>query len=345
MNPHIAILRTGLVVSVGLSAPAACAAIRAGTTNPTESRILDSSGEWIMAQQVPLEQPWRGTTRLAQMAVMAIVECLADIPSADRATIPLLLCVAENDRPGRLERLDDELFAAVRRSSGIGLSAESRVISYGRVGVGIALLHARRLIAEKRAPAALIVASDTMLNWQTLKAYDREQRVLTATNSNGFIPGEGAGALLVGSDGAEGQLQCIGLGFATEQASINSGEPLRAEGLTQAIRNALQDAGCEMHDLDLRIADLSGEQYYFKEAALAVARTLRVRKEEFDIWHPAQCIGETGAVAGLATLTVAEAACRKGYAPGSNILCHAANDSGQRVAVILRFRPARGAAA
>ena len=34
-----------------------------------------------------------------------------------------------------------------------------------------------------------------------------------------------------------------------------------------------------MHDFDYRITDLSGEQYYFKEAALALSRTLRQSKE------------------------------------------------------------------
>ena len=50
---------------------------------------------------------------------------------------------------------------------------------------------------------------------------------------------------------------------------------MRADGLATAIKGALADAGCEMHDMDYRITDLSGEQYYFKEAALALSRTLR----------------------------------------------------------------------
>ena len=53
----LAIGRTGLVTSVGLSAPAACAAIRAKLTNPSETRFIDSHGEWIMAHQVPLDAP------------------------------------------------------------------------------------------------------------------------------------------------------------------------------------------------------------------------------------------------------------------------------------------------
>ena len=106
----LAIQRTGLVTSVGLSAPAACAAIRAKITNPTETRFIDSSGQWIMAHEVPLEKPWRGLSKLARMAAMAIEECLEDIPQDTWRQIPLLLCVAEQDRPGRLAGLDDQLF-------------------------------------------------------------------------------------------------------------------------------------------------------------------------------------------------------------------------------------------
>jgi 3-oxoacyl-[acyl-carrier-protein] synthase-1 len=101
--------------------------------------------------------------------------------------------------------------------------------------------------------------------------------------------------------GEEGiQLQCTGVGFGTEPAPIESEQPLRAAGLVQAIRGALKEAGCAMGDLDFRITDISGEHYYFKEASHALSRLLKTPKEEFDIWHPAQCIGETGAVAGLA---------------------------------------------
>ena len=91
----IAVRSTGLVTSVGLSAPAACAAMRCKLTNPTETRFIDSAGEWIMGHRVPLEKPWRGLTKLAKMAAMAIDECLAGVAPEARKDIPLLLCVAE----------------------------------------------------------------------------------------------------------------------------------------------------------------------------------------------------------------------------------------------------------
>jgi 3-oxoacyl-[acyl-carrier-protein] synthase-1 len=203
----------------------------------------------------------------------------------------------------------------------------------------VALGHARQLIHEKKVPRVLVAATDSLLTWPTLSYYERAERLLTAKNSNGFMPGEGAGALLVEAPGGVAELLCTGLGFGVEQAHIDSGEPLRAEGLTTAIKAALADAGCAMHDLEFRITDVSGEHYYFKEASLALSRTLRRRKEEFDIWHPAECVGESGALAGIAIIGLADAACRKQYAPGGHILAHMANDAGQRAAATLQFLP------
>jgi 3-oxoacyl-[acyl-carrier-protein] synthase-1 len=87
--------------------------------------------------------------------------------------------------------------------------------------------------------------------------------------------------------------------------------------------------------VDYRITDSNGEQYLFKEAALAVTRTLRTRKELFEIWHPADCIGETGAAAAICALGVALAATRKHYAPGNGALCHFSGEDGERIAMIL----------
>lgn len=129
----IAIQRTGLVTSAGLSAPATCAAIRAKISNPTETRFIDSGGEWIMAHQVALEKPWRGRAKLAKMATMAITECLNGIAVERWANIPLLLCVAEHRRPGRLDGLDDQRFLDIQQELGVCFAPASAVIAHGRV--------------------------------------------------------------------------------------------------------------------------------------------------------------------------------------------------------------------
>lgn len=335
----VAITRTGLVTSVGLNAEQSCAAFRAKVANPTETRFIGADGQWIMAHQVALDQPWRGLSKLARMAAMVIEEALQGIPKTLWGQLPLLLCVAETDRPGRLAGLDDRLFAQIQDELGARFADDSVVVPQGRVGVAVALMQARKLLSRGVHSKVLIAATDSLLTWPTLSHFGSEQRLLTESNSNGFMPGEGAGALVVEpSQGTAGELLCSGIGFGREPAHINSEEPLRAEGLTQALKAALGEAGQAMHDFDYRITDLAGEQYYFKEAALALSRTLRQRKESFDIWHPAECTGETGATAGAAVIALAHAACRKGYSPSTHIIAHMANDAGQRAAITLQQR-------
>jgi 3-oxoacyl-[acyl-carrier-protein] synthase-1 len=340
-RPLIAIQRTGLVTSVGLSAPASCAAFRAKLTNPTETRFIDSVGAWIVAHHVPLDQPWRGLSKLAQMAAMAINEALEGVPKAEWAQMPMLLCVAEPDRPGRMDGLDDQLFTLIQEELGVRFSAQSAIVAQGRVGVAVAVAQARALMARTGVDKVLVAATDSLLSWPTLSHYEQRDRLLTERNSNGFMPGEAAGAMLLGEPTGDGaQLLCTGVGFAREPAHVDSEQPLRADGLSQAIKAALLDAGREMHDMDFRITDLSGEQYYFKEASLALSRTLRVLKQEFDIWHPAECTGEVGAACGISILATAKAACDKHYTKGPNILVHMANDAGQRAALTLQYQGA-----
>src|SRR6185437_4907763 len=98
----LAITGTGMVTGVGLSAPASCAAIRCAIDNFQETRFMDKGGEWLMGCEVPLEQPWRGKTKLIKMAAAAITECLASNKQIAPKSTPLLLCLSENERKGRV---------------------------------------------------------------------------------------------------------------------------------------------------------------------------------------------------------------------------------------------------
>lgn len=334
---ELAILASGMVTSVGLNAPAACAAIRCGLDNNQETRFMDQNGEWISAAMVPLEQPWRGLAKLKHMVIPAIRECLSgldeDIPTA---TVPLFLCVAEENRPGRIQGLDGQLLHAVQEELGLGFHPRSTVIAEGRVGPVQAIQQVQQMMTRQEAGYCIVAGVDSFLTAGTLRAYEERMRLLTEKNSNGFIPGEAGAAVLLGR--RDSGLLIRGIGFGKEAAHIESEEPLRADGMVAAIKGALAASGMDMGDLDFRITDANGEQYVFKEAALALNRILRKRKEEFDIWHPAECTGEVGAATVPVVLAVAEAASRKGYAKGRNILCHFGNDDGQRAALIVQYK-------
>jgi len=338
---QLAIIGTGLVTSVGQTAAACGCAFRAKVANPSETAFVDAHGAWIMAHQVSLVPPSSGLTKLAKMAALAIDEALQGLDRARWPQLPMLLCVAEADRPGRLAGLDEVLMDQIQRELGTSFAPASALVPHGRVSTAVALAQARSLLETGKAPGVLIVSVDSLISRPSLSHYERADRLLTEANSNGFMPGEGAGALWVGRvEGGRPQVVCTGLGFGLEQAHIDSEEPLRAEGLSQAIKASLNDAGRQLHEMDFRITDNAGEQYYFKEAALALARMLRHPKEVFDLWHPAECTGELGAVSGAAVIVAAREACLKGYAPGHHILSHWANDAGQRAAITLEFRRA-----
>ena len=346
MKP-VAILASGMVTGVGLNAPASCAAIRCAIDNFSETRFMDKGGEWIIGSQVPLEQPWRGLPKLVHMVVPAMRECVAHAGNVRPEMIPLLLCVAEKERPGRLEGLDDQLFHDVQGELGVRFHPRSAVIARGRVAGALALAQARQLIHEERLPLCLIAGVDSFLVAPTLAAYEEKNRLLTSQNSNGFIPGEAGAAVLVGPPGSGkseirnpkseiGEFLCLGIGTGQEKATVDSEEPLRAEGMVQAFKAAFADAGKTLADVDYRITDSNGEQYWFKEAALALTRTLRARKEQFEIWHPADCIGETGAAIGPCALGVGLAAAVKNYAPGPGVLGHFSAEDSERLAFVMK---------
>jgi 3-oxoacyl-[acyl-carrier-protein] synthase I len=334
---ELSILSAGMVTGVGLNSPATCAAIRCGINNFRETRFMDKGGEWIMGSEVPLERPWRGMEKLARLAASAIRECLDGLQET-ASRIPLFLCVAEKDRPGKFNGLESELMERVQSELNMRFYEKSAVIPLGKIAGAVALDMTSKLYQQERIKYCLIAGVDTYLTATTLSAFEGQDRLLTSKNSNGFIPGEAGAAVLIGapnSETGESGVRCLGIGFGHERATIGSEEPLRAEGLVQAIKAALADSSMSMGELDYRITDVNGEQYGFKEASLALTRILRQRKEEFDIWHPADCIGEVGAAIVPVVLSVALVAARKGYSLGGKVLCHFGNDSGERAALIL----------
>jgi 3-oxoacyl-[acyl-carrier-protein] synthase I len=336
----LAIDKVGLLTAVGTSAPSSCAAFRAKVNNPRPTAFMDSTGEWILGHAVELDEEFEGKRRLIAMAKAVVTEVLPDLLSSSPENVPLILCIGEKERPGRLEGLDASLIGQIQTDLNLVFSPDSSVIAEGRVGVASALAQARTLLERGRAAQVLVAATDSLLHWPTIEHYDREGRLLTQDNPNGFMVGEGAGALLVGLPRGGAQLLCTGMGFAQEQSSIGDATPCSGIGLASAIRAAVSDAGLTINDFDFRIADVSGEQYYFKETALALSRTMRQSKEDFDLWHPAECTGEAGALAGVAIIALAHAAAQKGYGPGPNVIAHMSNDNGLRAALTLQFMEA-----
>jgi 3-oxoacyl-[acyl-carrier-protein] synthase-1 len=330
----------GAITAVGTSAVSTCAAIRGNLSNASDTRFVDEDGEWLLGHSAPVRAPSQGVERVALLAAAALRDCMEDMGQLECAGCPLVLCLAEMTRPGRIEGLNSGLRMRIEQLLSMPFAAGSRTLAFGRAGGALAFMHAATFLRDRSVPGVFIVGTDTLLNWPTLRAFLAGDRLLTRRNSNGFVPGEAAAAIFVTrARGRSPQgLRVFGLGFGLETGHLESELPQRADGLCTAVRQALTLAGSSFSDVDLRISDVSGEHYYFKEAALLPLRLLRTTRPALDLWHPAECVGEIGSASVPLMVCVAELGMRKRYLGGQTVLLHTANDLGERAALVLRGR-------
>jgi 3-oxoacyl-[acyl-carrier-protein] synthase-1 len=340
MTATIDIVSIGMVTAVGLDAPSACAAMRARLDGFKETRFVTPNDEFLVGAPVPLPRNWIGEKRMAHLASGAICEAFETVPEA-RGQAALILCLAEEDRPGRPVRNNASLLRRIAEIVEIEPQARSRVVAHGRPSGHVALDQARRLITSGETSYVMIAGVDSYLTSRTVAYYLDENRILTPKNPNGFIPGEAAAAVLCTRSNGKG-LRLFGLGLSREIASIYNKEdlPLRGDGMTVAYHGAFAETGIEMNQLGYRIADLIGEQYWFKQSALASMRLLRGRHDFQDIWSPGESLGNVGAAAVPLMLGMAKTAVEKGYAAGNPVLVEASNDAGACGAAVFAARAA-----
>lgn len=335
---------TGMVSSVGLSAASACAAMRAGLSAFETLAYRDNQvRKPIIGSPVTvLPRSLRRDERRVDLLAMALADALG--AGADGEQVPLLVAVAEPGRPGGGAALTGELVARVeRRLERKFHPGLSRVLTGGSAAGFQALEAARKVLWERRAAACLVCAVDSFLDARSLLWLEAHGRLKTERNADGVIPGEAAACVRVElRAGASRQSLATveGLGFAREPATVLDEEPLRAEGLVKAGRAALEEAGLRMEDMELRLSDVSGELYGFKEQALALTRLLRVKRESLPLWLCAESMGEVGAAASLCQVVRVAQAWQRGYAPGARAMCFASSASGERAVAVVR-RPRR----
>ncbi|WFP75852.1 3-oxoacyl-ACP synthase [Mesorhizobium sp. WSM4906] len=340
MSTAIDIASIGMVTAVGLDAPSACAAMRARLDGFQETRFVGSGGGWLVGAPVPLPRNWIGEKRMAHLAAGAICEAFASVPQA-RGKTALILCLAEQDRPGRPVQDNSVLLRLIAEIVEVEPHTRSRIVAHGRPSAHVALEYARKLIGAGEVPYVMIAGVDSYLTLPAIAHYLNQRRLLTPDNPNGFVPGEAAAAVLC-TQSKRGGFRLFGLGLSREAASIYNAEdlPLRGDGMTAAYSAAFGETGIEMNRLGYRIADLIGEQYWFKQSALASLRLLRGRHDFQDIWSPGESLGNVGAAVGPLMIGMAWTAAQKGYAAGNPVLVEASNDAGACGAAVLAVRDA-----
>lgn len=346
MSTGVNIIDAGMVTAVGLTADASTAAMRAGLDGFHETEFMTPGGDWLIGAPVPLPRDWVGEKRLAHLAAGAVVDALDDHAAA-RADLQIVLCLAEETRPGRPVRNADRFAQKVLEFSGLPRTIKVHLVSHGRPSGMVALERVRRMFARKEATHALILGADSLLSGPAIAHYLRAQRLLTGDVANGFIPGEAAAAILCKA-GAPEHFALTGLGLTRELAHLYNPDdtPLRGDGMTQAYRDAMAAAGLDdFAHIDFRITDLTGEAYFFKQSALAMQRTMRTHRDPQDIWTPTDCIGNVGAAIGPLMVGWGLRAYERGYAAGEVVMIEATGDDGGCATAIVQSAARRRAVA
>jgi 3-oxoacyl-[acyl-carrier-protein] synthase-1 len=334
-----------MISAVGLSAPEVAASVRSGTMRLTETPIRDNRFQPVTLAEVPEEglPPLHekleaaGLTareaRLLRLADPALRECLACLPlNASLPQPPLILSLPESETTRVLDesRFLDALAVQVGGFSRKHCEAFFR----GRSGGLRALARAVEWL-DAGAPLVVVGGVESYRDLFVLGALDREQRLKSPTNLDGFVPGEGAAFLLLTRRGSAIASQAIatlsGFAAALEPGHLYSEQAYRGDGLAAALTAALADGSTPIADV---YSSMNGESHWAKEWGVAFLRNRSRFLEGHGMHHPADCHGDTGAAAGPLMVGLASLGIRDGYRHAPSLV-YASSDRGERAAVIV----------
>ncbi len=348
----IAITGIGMVTPVGHTAYESCASIRAGIVRMIDIDyfiIENDAFEEVPVTGCPIcgvTDGHLGLGRWTKMAAMAIQDLMvnAKLSDKDLNTSGLFLGLPSLEREGVDARIADMLALRVGQWTKIeGIANRTRVYTKGHVGLAKALITALGELKVNKVQHAIVGGVDSLVEPETLGFFYREDRLKTEDNTDGFIPGEAAAFMMLENmenaqrRGADIMAILEAPHTATEPITIWSEDPSsEGSGLSQVIRGTFEQLSDKGIHTGLIINDLNGETYRAKEFSNAGTRVLSDIQTEWQLWHPADCIGDTSAASFAVAACVGARSLQKGYAKTENILVCGSSDDGLRGSVYLR---------
>lgn len=368
-----AITAFGACTSLG-SATHAAAAARAGLVRIEEIPGLSYTDEETNEEALLTGHPISGITdgfaqsgRLVRIGVAAMADLLASATWINPRRTALYLAFSPIARPLSDSDDDDDDDEGFGRSAPAapGLSAEElarrvadgicsasglelnpmSVSCYveGRHGASRALHDATDALQRGRCDFAIVGGIDSELDPSRIDRSLASERVKTAQNPVGFLPGEaGVFALLERIETLRGQGRgaealIAQMSTATEPENFAAGKVPTGKGLSEVAALALTRAGGASEPHGTVYIDLNGEPHRAMDWGSALVRLHG--KCSVDAWaqsYPAASFGEVGAAYPLLASFLAARALSRGYARGSIALVLASCDEGGRAAIVLR---------
>ncbi|MDC6175973.1 hypothetical protein C2I33_10080 [Ralstonia solanacearum] len=326
----------GLCCSVGYHLRAAACAIRTNMDHFQDSEFLTDTGSPITVGRLPDKDCW-GSERVARWIARAVQDSLRDRVHFEPERTALIVLGPE---PGRPDMTDDaywDIVTAAMVQIGRRFHESSRILPLGKAGLAQALQYAGDCLAQPEVDSVILAGGDSLLNVTAIEHFLEQERLFIPGNRDGFVPAEGAAALLLrrATDGQAG-VQITGCGQGTEPGLWNGETPNRATGLSEAVRTACAQAGINPHQLAFRASDQNGESYLSREGSNAFVRVMAGGPglAHLTLADKLGAIGAASGVAALAYLSLVMP--REDCSPGPAGVVHLSNDNGLRCAVVVQ---------
>lgn len=341
MKIPLGVRAVGAVCSVGDGALECSTSVRARIQRVTETSFRSRGGAACRMGMVPEEtlgELWMealGPRTTAYRRALRLARC-AITEAGDACgggALPVSL-VTRGDEQGSALLDDLSLLLGPRIER-----AASRQFAIGSAGVFVALLDAAHRVADGEA-AVMVVAADSPYDPGRLDALQRSRRLLTDDVTDGFIPGEGAAALVV-TAATPGSLAVIArVGVEHDGFHPDGDAALTGDGLTAAVHAAMDGSAAPARGV---WASLNGESWTAKEWGLAARRAHRAIDADARVEHPAECFGDTGAALGAMLLVLATVAMHRRQNDGP-LLVWSASEEGFRGAARVERAASQGGA-
>jgi len=332
---------------MGLSAFETAFVYRAQGTGLRLSGLTDpESGEPLLVGAVPTLDPTLvGFERVVELGKLALDDLWADGASALAGRrLHVWLCLdewlTERDEQGVVPSVEVSRLLRIHARARFGEHVQMHVCAMGAASPGRILDDALGELERGECEGVILggVHSDQCPARITRLA--QQKRLYSAENSDGVLPGEGAGfvTLLPVANarrlGASARAQLIELGTGHDKARPDNHESaFEAAGLTLAVRRATESLRAQGLRAGTQFNDLGCEGYRLSEWISVMTRTQTIWEEPQASEAPAQRLGNLGAATVPVQLALATEGFRRGYAAHSRALCFAGSDDGFRVAL------------
>ncbi len=346
----IAIIDIGMITAVGLNAAQTTASVRAGISGYSETSIYDKRFNpftmAILPEDVfpPLTKEINEQTgltarqiRMLRLATPALQEAVKNATAIEE--IPLFLGVPEAfpDRPLPVE---ESFLQNLSDQSEIMFNiTASKIYAIGRAAGLFALKYAMDSILSGENTFALVGGIDTYVDLYLLGTLDKESRILATGIMDGFVPGEGAGfMLLTGAVNAKENnlapfsfLSSVCTGF--EEGHLYSENPYQGNGLATTFTDLFANNKSD-NPIETVYSSMNGENHWAKEWGVAFMRNQKYFNTEHGMFHPAEFIGDTGAASGILFTGMAAIGIKREHIKNPCLIT-CSSDFGERAATIV----------